>query len=67
MYIVKDENTLGYTLGNVIENKPVRIEVMSVDVLKGGDPLLINRTTMADNWRPATKEDEDRFRCFLGL
>lgn len=65
MYIVKDENTLGYTIGMIRENKPVSMVVMRVDVEAGGDPLLIDRTTCAVNYREATKEDEERFKVIL--
>ena len=65
MYIVKDENTLGYTIGTIRENKPVTMVVMRVDVEAGGDPLLIDRTTCAVNYREATKEDEERFQVIL--
>lgn len=60
MYIVADENTFGYTIGSVV-NGCVRMVVMSVDVPNGGDPLMINRTMLAVNFRQATKEDGDRF------
>ena len=65
MYIVKDENTLGYTIGTVRENKPVTMVVMRVDVEAGGDPLQIDRTTLAFNYREATKDDEEWFKVNL--
>ena len=60
MYIVADENTIGYTIGSVV-NGCVRMVVMSVDVPNGCDPTLIDCTTIATSFRPATKEDGDRF------
>jgi len=65
-YIVKDERELGYVLG-INENGFARMEVMAVDVINGGDPVKIGRTTCATNYREATKEDEERFSYNLGL
>jgi len=66
MYIVEKERLLGYTIGNPNENGFVRMSVLSVDVTKGGDPLLLHRTTLATDYREATKEDEERFLYKLG-
>lgn len=65
MYIVRDENTLGYTIGEPSDGKPVRMVVMRVDIMAGGDPTLIDRETLAINYREATKEDEERFKIHL--
>ena len=68
MYIVEDENVLGYTFDEKTKKRDfVRINVIAVDVLKGGDPILINHTILAINYRAATKEDEERFFIRLGL
>ena len=68
MYIVRDENTLGYTIGST-ESKNLSIVVMAVDYMSGGDPTLIDHETLAaeGTWREATKEDEERFKVHLGL
>lgn len=65
MYIVRDENTLGYTIGEPSDGKPVGMVVMRVDIMAGGDPTLIDRDTLAINYREATKEDEERFKIHL--
>ena len=68
MYIVEDENVLGYTFDNLtVKRDFIRMNVIAVDVLKGGDPILINHTILAINYRAATKEDEERFFIRLGL
>lgn len=65
MYIVEKERLLGYTIGEQSDNKPVSMLVMVADVEQGGDPLLINRVTLAVDYRKATKEDEERFKVRL--
>lgn len=65
MYIVKDENTLGLMVGQPHKSGCVRMNVMAVDYMKGGDPLLINHQVLAFNYREATKEDEERFKVIL--
>jgi len=61
MYIVADENKLGYTIGKP-SKKIARMVVMAVDYIKGGDPTLIDRETLAINFREATLEDEQKFK-----
>lgn len=61
MYIVEKERELGYTIGEPSENKPVSMVVIAVDVKNGGDPTLIDRSTLATDYREATKDDEKRF------
>lgn len=63
MYIVENENTIGYTIGNV--GKITRMAVMAVDVSNGGDPLLIDKTIVATNFREATEKDQERFGVVL--
>lgn len=63
MYIVENENTLGYTIGNV--GKIARMAVMAVDVANGGDPLLIDKTIVATNFREANEKDQERFGVVL--
>lgn len=62
-YIVKDENTLGYIIREYPTTKNVVLVVLAVDVAAGGDPLLLNRPTIAapGSYRYATKEDGDKF------
>ena len=63
-YIVANENKLGYIIGTPSESGVgVRVMVIAVDVLAGGDPLLINRSTFAlrKDTRLATSEDGERF------
>lgn len=60
-YIVDNENLLGYVTGNPNAANQVGMVVMAVDVLKGGEPLLIDREHMAANYREATKEDFEHF------
>lgn len=64
-YIIANENKLGYTIGTSAQNSTgVRIAILAVDCLAGGDPTLIGNTTFAlkKDIRPATKEDGQRFR-----
>ena len=62
-YIVRGENTLGYITGTQKPGQtPVCFVVMAVNVEAGGDPTLIDRETIATDYRPATKEDEDVFK-----
>lgn len=69
MYIVKDENTLGYTVGEAVFGKTVLFIVMAVDYMKGGEPTMIDRESVAvaGSYRKATKADEERFKVRLGL
>jgi len=65
-YIVRDENTLGYITGTQKPGQnPIRFVVMAVNVEAGGDPTLIDRETVATDYRPATKADEDTFNIHL--
>ena len=64
MYIVADENKLGYTIGKPSKNI-ARMVVMAVDIFKGGDPTLLDRTAVVTKFREATAEDEERFRVRL--
>ena len=65
-YIVNEENTLGYPIGEVDQKTGfVSMVVMAVDLINGGDPMKINRSTMATNWREAVREDEDRFKVHI--
>lgn len=65
-YIVRDENTLGYITGTQKPGQnPIRFVVMAVNVEAGGDPTLIDRETIATDYRPATKADEDTFNIHL--
>ena len=64
-YIVKDENILGLLVSPLKKGKPVRINVMAVDYLSGGDPLLLDHQVTAHNYRLAKKSDEDKFKIHL--
>lgn len=66
MYIVNNENTLGLMVGEP-KNGFVRMNVMAVDYMKGGEPLLINHQILAFDWREANKTDEETFKIRLGL
>lgn len=69
-YFVLNENTLGYLVrGHNDAAMPfVTLCVMAVKVDKGGDPLLLDRTTIAhkDKSRPATWEDFKEFGLYTG-
>ena len=69
MYIVVEENTLGYTIGNAEFGKTVRFIVMAVDYMKGGEPTMLEKESVAvaGTYRLATKDDEERFMVRLGL
>ena len=67
MYIVNNENTLGLMVGEPNKCGFVRMNVMAVDYMKGGEPLLLNHQILAWNWREANKDDEDRFMVRLGI
>ena len=61
-YIVENENLLGYVTGKPDKAaKVVSMVVMRADVEKGGDPTLVDRKTVATNYRNATKEDFENF------
>lgn len=62
-YVVKNENTLGYIIREYPATKSAVMVVLAVDVAAGGDPNLLNRTTIASSGtlREATKADEDKF------
>ena len=60
MYIVDKENALGYVVGGRLGSF-VRMVVVAVDYMRGGDPLLIGRSTLASDYREATEEDARRF------
>ena len=61
-YIVDSEDKLGLMIGTPDKNTGlVRMSVICVDVEKGGDPGLVNRVVLVNNYRAATIEDEDRF------
>lgn len=65
-YIVRGENTLGYITGTQKPGQtPVGFVVLAVNVEAGGDPTLINRETVATDYRPATREDENTFNIHL--
>ena len=65
-YIVAGGNTLGYITGTQEPGKkPVSFVVMAVNVEAGGDPTLIDRETVATDYRPATREDENTFNIHL--
>lgn len=64
-YIVKDENILGLLVSPLKKGKPVRINVMAVDYLSGGDPMLLDHQVTAHNYRLARKSDEDKFKIHL--
>ena len=62
MYVIANENTLGYITGP--ENSPfATITVLAVKVEKGGDPLLLNNTTFIrkSETRQATDADFNYF------
>lgn len=62
-YIVAGGNTLGYITGTQKPGQnPVNFVVIAVNVEAGGDPTLIDRETIATDYRPATKEDENVFK-----
>lgn len=67
MWIVADEKLLGYTIGRPSAAGFTKMVVQRVDVAKGGDPTLIDRTTLVMDYRKATKEDEERFLIKLGF
>ncbi len=62
-HIVHKEREFGYPVGTH-RKKTFSMVVLSVDVPKGGDPLLIDRTINVNrsDIRPATREDYERFR-----
>lgn len=66
-YIVENENLLGYVTDKSVylwsdkAAKVVSMVVMRADVEKGGDPTLVDRKTVATNYRNATKEDFENF------
>ena len=65
-YFVKDENTLGYIIRECPTTNVVLV-VLAVDVLAGGDPNMLNRTTIASSGsiREATTADEEKFKVRL--
>lgn len=62
-YCVKNENALGYIIREYPATKSVVMVVLAVDVAAGGDPNLLNRTTIAStgSLREATKADANKF------
>lgn len=56
----------GYIIGRT-DAKRLSVVVMRADVLKGGDPCLIDRVISAgrDEVRPATEEDYEHFMIAL--
>lgn len=62
-FIVLNENTFGYTFDSPYK-KFVRLNVMAVDSLCGGDPLLLYSQILAcsDNRRVATVRDFSHYR-----
>ena len=62
-YFVLNDCLFGYPL-DLDRGRFFRLVVMAVDVTKGGDPTLIDRTVLADGnkARVATKSDYERFR-----
>ena len=67
MWIVANEKLLGYTIGRPSAAGFIKMVVQRVDETKGGDPTLIDRTTLVMDYRKATKEDEERFLIRLGF
>lgn len=69
IFVVLNENTFGYALERT-DKLFFRMVVMAVDVPKGGDPTLLDRTTLAsrDKSRQARKQDFERFKiCVPGF
>lgn len=62
-HIVHKEREFGYPVGTH-RKKFFEMVVLSVDVLKGGDPLLINQTIIVNrsDVRLATRKDYERFK-----
>lgn len=62
-HIILNDNLFGYPEGEM-HGRFFRMVVMAVDVHKGGDPILINRTVLADGSRIRIpdKADYERFK-----
>lgn len=65
-HIVAKGIYFGYIIGR-LDARRLSVVVMRADVLKGGDPCLIDRVISAgrDEVRPATEEDYKRFKIAL--
>jgi hypothetical protein len=65
-FAIIDGNTFGYTTADI--SAPFfRVTVMGVDVTRGGDPLLLNKTVMATPARArlATADDFCAYRVSI--
>lgn len=62
-FFVLSENTFGYTFDSA-DKDFVRLNVMAVDYMRGGDPLLLHNQVIAhaNNRRLASIEDFKHFR-----
>lgn len=62
-FIILKEGTFGYTR-DFLDKPFLRMNIMAVDVLKGGDPLLLDKQVLCSpgDCRIATVEDFERFR-----
>lgn len=62
-FLVHLEGTFGYTR-DPLNKRNIRLNVMAVDTLKGGDPLLLDKQILCapDDCRVASRRDFNNFR-----